>query len=86
MNWHVSGFWLCFSDDRSAEIFKTKIEAATQMKAVIGADPRPNCLVIDEIDGAPLVRFSSVLYSWSSLIWKCLLSLSFTFRLDKMFW
>ena len=25
------------------------------MKAVLGADPRPNCLVIDEIDGAPQV-------------------------------
>ena len=43
------------SDDRSAELFKTKIEAATQMKAVLGADPRPNCLIIDEIDGAPAV-------------------------------
>ncbi|XP_050392503.1 chromosome transmission fidelity protein 18 homolog [Patella vulgata] len=41
------------SDDRSAEVFKNKLEAATQMKAVLGADPRPNCLVIDEIDGAP---------------------------------
>jgi len=26
------------------------------MKAVLGADPRPNCLIIDEIDGAPQVR------------------------------
>ena len=43
------------SDDRSAEIFKNKIESATQMKAVLGPDPRPNCLVIDEIDGAPQV-------------------------------
>ncbi|XP_060063519.1 chromosome transmission fidelity protein 18 homolog [Ylistrum balloti] len=41
------------SDDRSADVFKTKIEAATQMKSVLEADPRPNCLVIDEIDGAP---------------------------------
>ncbi|ESP01463.1 hypothetical protein LOTGIDRAFT_230720 [Lottia gigantea] len=41
------------SDDRSAEVFKNKVEAATQMKSVIEADPRPNCLVIDEIDGAP---------------------------------
>ncbi|KAK3091861.1 hypothetical protein FSP39_023205 [Pinctada imbricata] len=41
------------SDDRSADIFKTKLEAATQMRAVLGADPKPNCLVIDEIDGAP---------------------------------
>lgn len=36
-------------------MFKTRIEGATQMKAVLGADPRPNCLVIDEIDGAPQV-------------------------------
>ena len=25
------------------------------MKAVLGANPRPNCLIIDEIDGAPQV-------------------------------
>nr|KAI8767092.1 putative chromosome transmission fidelity protein 18 [Biomphalaria glabrata] len=41
------------SDDRSVEVFKNKIESATQMKSVIDADPRPNCLIIDEIDGAP---------------------------------
>jgi len=29
------------------------------MKAVLGADPRPNSLIIDEIDGAPQV---SLLY------------------------
>ena len=46
------------SDDRSPEIFKERIEAATQMKAVLGADPRPNCLIIDEIDGAPQVLAS----------------------------
>ena len=37
-------------------MFKQRIEAATQMKAVLGANPRPNCLIIDEIDGAPQVR------------------------------
>ncbi|CAL1547262.1 unnamed protein product [Lymnaea stagnalis] len=41
------------SDDRSVEVFKNKIESATQMKSVMEADPRPNCLIIDEIDGAP---------------------------------
>lgn len=41
------------SDDRSAEAFRTQIEAATQMCAVLGSTPRPNCLIIDEIDGAP---------------------------------
>ncbi|BFZ03156.1 hypothetical protein BsWGS_06195 [Bradybaena similaris] len=41
------------SDDRSVETFRNKIESATQMKSVVEADPRPNCLIIDEIDGAP---------------------------------
>ncbi|KFQ53411.1 Chromosome transmission fidelity protein 18, partial [Nestor notabilis] len=47
------------SDDRSPEVFKTRIEAATQMKSVLGTKEKPNCLIIDEIDGAPAVR------SWS---------------------
>eukprot|EP00794_Sanderia_malayensis_P009084 gene9084-10053_t len=42
------------SDDRSAELFKNKLETATQMKSCIGNDNKPNCLIIDEIDGAPL--------------------------------
>ncbi|XP_039298444.1 chromosome transmission fidelity protein 18 homolog isoform X2 [Nilaparvata lugens] len=52
------------SDDRSPELFRTQLEAATQMKAVMGKDPRPNCLILDEIDGAPqasievVVRFA----------------------------
>jgi chromosome transmission fidelity protein 18 len=33
--------------------FKVKLEAATQMKSVSEKDKRPNCLIIDEIDGAP---------------------------------
>lgn len=33
--------------------FKNKLESATQMKSVSERDKRPNCLVIDEIDGAP---------------------------------
>ena len=41
------------SDDRSLQAFKVKLENATQMKSVTNADPRPNCLIIDEIDGAP---------------------------------
>lgn len=47
------------SDDRSPEAFLTQLEAATQMRAVMGKDPKPNCLVLDEIDGAPSVRFLS---------------------------
>ncbi|XP_041363858.1 chromosome transmission fidelity protein 18 homolog [Gigantopelta aegis] len=49
------------SDDRSAEVFRNKMEAATQMKAVLGADPRPNCLIIDEIDGAPQAAINTLL-------------------------
>eukprot|EP00079_Xenopus_tropicalis_P010758 XP_002935905.2 PREDICTED: chromosome transmission fidelity protein 18 homolog [Xenopus tropicalis] len=49
------------SDDRSPEIFKTRIEAATQMKSVLGVDERPNCLIIDEIDGAPTVSINMLL-------------------------
>ncbi|XP_056661685.1 chromosome transmission fidelity protein 18 homolog isoform X2 [Monodelphis domestica] len=43
------------SDDRSPEVFKTRIEAATQMESVLGAKGKPNCLIIDEIDGAPTI-------------------------------
>ena len=43
------------SDDRSAEVFRRTLEAATQMQAVLTAGSKPNCLIIDEIDGAPLV-------------------------------
>lgn len=47
---------LCsLSDDRSAEVFQKRIDTATQMKSVLGANERPNCLIIDEIDGAPAV-------------------------------
>ncbi|MEE6497893.1 hypothetical protein FKM82_002919 [Ascaphus truei] len=49
------------SDDRSPELFKTRIEAATQMKSVLGANERPNCLIIDEIDGAPTVSINMLL-------------------------
>ncbi|XP_077173051.1 chromosome transmission fidelity protein 18 homolog isoform X2 [Paroedura picta] len=49
------------SDDRSPDIFQIRIEAATQMKSVLGADERPNCLVIDEIDGAPTASINVLL-------------------------
>ena len=39
------------SDDRSAEALTKRVVDATQMQAVIG-EKRPNCVVIDEIDGA----------------------------------
>jgi len=41
------------SDDRSPELFYNRIESTTQMKAVMGMSKKPNCLIIDEIDGAP---------------------------------
>ncbi|CAF0814853.1 unnamed protein product [Adineta ricciae] len=41
------------SDDRSIELFRTRLETATQMQEVLSKDYKPNCLLIDEIDGAP---------------------------------
>ncbi|KAK5641470.1 hypothetical protein RI129_010017 [Pyrocoelia pectoralis] len=41
------------SDDRTTESFKRMLENATQMTSVIDHNKRPNCLVFDEIDGAP---------------------------------
>ncbi|CAF0721516.1 unnamed protein product [Rotaria sp. Silwood1] len=41
------------SDDRSVELFRTRLETATQMRELLSKDYRPNCLLIDEIDGAP---------------------------------
>ncbi|XP_074775635.1 chromosome transmission fidelity protein 18 homolog isoform X1 [Athene noctua] len=49
------------SDDRSPEVFKTRIEAATQMKSVLGTNEKPNCLIIDEIDGAPAASINVLL-------------------------
>lgn len=54
------------SDDRSPEAFRTHIEAATQMESVLGAGGKPNCLVIDEIDGAPTV---GLLGAWPVGVW-----------------
>ena len=48
-------FVLYLSDDRSPEVFRNTLEASTQMKSVLGYNEKPNCLVIDEIDGAPAV-------------------------------
>lgn len=51
------------SDDRSTDAFKTALENATQMRSVVDQEGRPNCLIFDEIDGAPqssidfLIRF-----------------------------
>ncbi|KAJ6653729.1 hypothetical protein lerEdw1_008755 [Lerista edwardsae] len=49
------------SDDRSPDVFRTRIEAATQMKSVLGANEKPNCLIIDEIDGAATASINVLL-------------------------
>ncbi|XP_034543950.1 chromosome transmission fidelity protein 18 homolog [Notolabrus celidotus] len=49
------------SDDRSAEIFQKRIDTATQMKSVLGVNEKPNCLIIDEIDGAPAAAINILL-------------------------
>lgn len=50
------------SDDRSPTTFKIHLEAATQMSSVMSNDSRPNCLVLDEIDGAPVVSIFCTYY------------------------
>jgi len=42
-------------------LFRQILLASTEMKAVIGADPRPNCLIFDEIDGAPTASIELLL-------------------------
>ncbi|KPJ12806.1 Chromosome transmission fidelity protein 18-like [Papilio machaon] len=41
------------SDDRSTEAFRSALVSATSMRSVMDVDRRPNCLILDEIDGAP---------------------------------
>jgi chromosome transmission fidelity protein 18 len=53
------------SDDRSIELFRTRLETATQMQEVLSKDYRPNCLLIDEIDGAPAVIDSFIFTHFS---------------------
>ncbi|NWU35031.1 CTF18 protein, partial [Hylia prasina] len=48
-------------DDRSPEVFRARIEAATQMRSVLGSHESPNCLIIDEIDGAPAASIAVLL-------------------------
>ncbi|VVC97898.1 unnamed protein product, partial [Leptidea sinapis] len=42
------------SDERSTEAFQSALQSATLMRSVLDAERRPNCLILDEIDGAPL--------------------------------
>jgi chromosome transmission fidelity protein 18 len=53
------------SDDRQLESFRQTLENCTQMTSVLNTENRPNCIILDEIDGAPapsveyLVRFAT---------------------------
>ncbi|XP_014470697.1 PREDICTED: chromosome transmission fidelity protein 18 homolog [Dinoponera quadriceps] len=49
------------SDERSPDTFRQILLASTEMRAVMGADPRPNCLIFDEIDGAPAASIELLL-------------------------
>uniref|UniRef100_A0A8D8CUF8 Chromosome transmission fidelity protein 18 homolog n=1 Tax=Culex pipiens TaxID=7175 RepID=A0A8D8CUF8_CULPI len=49
------------SDDRSPEAFRVALEGGTQMKSVLNQDGRPNCIVLDEIDGAPVATIEFLL-------------------------
>ncbi|XP_058807276.1 chromosome transmission fidelity protein 18 homolog isoform X2 [Phymastichus coffea] len=49
------------SDDRGPEAFREALLASTQMRAVIDQEKRPNCLVLDEIDGAPAASIDLLL-------------------------
>ncbi|XP_049876010.1 chromosome transmission fidelity protein 18 homolog [Pectinophora gossypiella] len=42
------------SDERSTDAFRNALQSATLMRSVLDVDKRPNCLILDEIDGAPL--------------------------------
>ena len=41
------------SDDRSPEAFSSRIEATTQTISSVTKSKKPQCLILDEIDGAP---------------------------------
>ncbi|MFH4974686.1 hypothetical protein AB6A40_001395 [Gnathostoma spinigerum] len=43
------------SDDRNISDFERRIEGAVRSLRTLDSDPRPSCLVVDEVDGAPAV-------------------------------
>lgn len=47
------------SDDRSVDYITKVLDDALQSKSEIFQDGKPNCLIIDEIDGAPVVSLIS---------------------------
>ena len=42
--------WRAVSDDRSAQALQTKVQAAAEMRSVMGSR-KPNCIILDEVDG-----------------------------------
>lgn len=68
------------SDERTAQAFKDKIEDSLTMQPLLGGkESRPNCLLIDEIDGAPAVSSFCQLHCFHSSqvevleqFWRCL--------------
>lgn len=42
-------------------LFREILLTSTEMRAVMGIDPRPNCLIFDEIDGAPVASIELLL-------------------------
>ena len=74
-----------YSDDRSAELFRQKLEATTQMQAVLTPDCRPTCLIIDEIDGAPTVSACSSVIEYLGTISMCVINRGIQGFIQKMF-
>ncbi|CAH0720464.1 unnamed protein product, partial [Brenthis ino] len=51
------------SDERSTEAFQNALQSATLMRSVLDSEKRPNCLILDEIDGAP-IQTVELLVKW----------------------
>lgn len=56
------------SDDRTVDSFKQALENGTQMTSVLNRDNRPNCIILDEIDGAPLPSIEFLIRFVSGLV------------------
>ena len=70
----INSCYLLCSDDRSAELFKNKLETTTQMISCMGEGNKPNCLIIDEIDGAPVViNYCLIHVYFISLSWEVII-------------
>lgn len=49
------------SDDRNVDAFRQALESGTQMRSLLTQDRRPNCIILDEIDGAPVASIDYLL-------------------------